>query len=74
MSLTAKSRFDAATVVALKMLNDARSLEIRFADAGGSEHVVCLPIPAAVVLAKFISDATGFMTRLKQGPAPSSEN
>jgi hypothetical protein len=65
-SMSRKSRFDAATIVALKMQNDARRLEMKFADAGGIEHVVSLPIEAAVQLAKFISDASGFMTRLKR--------
>ena len=58
-------RFDAATVVALKMQHSARRLEIRFADAGGTEHAVSLPFEAALELAKFISDASGFMTRLQ---------
>jgi glutamine synthetase len=64
-------RFDAATVVALKMQHKARRLEIRFADAGGMEHVVSLPIEAAQELAKFISDASGFMARLKRPGASS---
>jgi hypothetical protein len=72
VSLSDKSRFDAATVVALTMQNDARRLEIKLADAGGSEHVVSLPIPAAVDLAKFVLDACSFMTRLKQRPDPSA--
>jgi hypothetical protein len=71
MPLTARSRFDAASVVALKTRNDARRLEIRFADAGGTEHVVSLPMAAALELAKFISDASGFMTRLKRPGASS---
>jgi hypothetical protein len=70
---TAKSRFDAVTVVALRLQNDARCLEITFADGAGIEHVVSLPIQTAVELANFISDATSFMTRLKQRPEPSSE-
>jgi hypothetical protein len=64
-------RVDAATVVALKMQHNTRRLEIRLADAGGAEHVVSLPIEAALELAKFISDASGFMTRLKRPGASS---
>lgn len=64
--LTEQSRFDAASVVALKMRNDARLIEIRFVDAQGVEHVVSLPIPAGVELAGFISAACSFMTRLGQ--------
>lgn len=39
---------------------------MRFVDERGQEHVVSLPIAAALELASFISDACGFMTRLKQ--------
>jgi len=66
--------FDAATVVAVKMLNDTRRLEIRLADAAGVEHVVSLPLLAAVELAQLTLDASHFMTRLKYGPAPSGGN
>jgi hypothetical protein len=72
VSLTAKSRFDAATVVALKMHHGAQRLEIKFADEAGTEHVVSLPTPAAMELAKFISDAARFMRRLKKRPRSSS--
>lgn len=68
MSLTAKSRFDATGVTALKMNNEARRLEVRFVDAARVEHVVSLPIPAALELAQFIADACSFMQRLKQRP------
>ena len=74
MPLTSKSKFDAETVVALKMQNDVRRLEIKFADGAGVEQVVSLPIAAAVELAKFMSDACSFMTRLKSRPQPSSDN
>jgi hypothetical protein len=72
VSLTTKSTFDAATVVALKMLTDPRRVEIRFVDAEGTEHTVSLPVAAAVELAKLTLDASSFMTRLKEGPPPSS--
>jgi hypothetical protein len=59
-------------VVALKMQNEARRLEIKLVDAGGTEHVVSLPIPAALELASFISDACSFMTQLKRSRTSSS--
>ena len=74
VSPTAKSRFDAATVVALKLQNEARRLEIKLVDAGGVEHVVSLPIPAALELALFVSDACSFMTKLQQRPQSSAKN
>lgn len=70
MTPTTKKTFDAATVVALRMQNDTRRLEIRFVDDAGIEQVVSLPVPAAVELAKLTLDASTFMTRLKEGPAP----
>jgi hypothetical protein len=63
--------FNAAKVVAVKMLNDTRRLEVRLADAAGTEHVISLPLLAAVELAQLTLDASHFMTRLKYGPAPS---
>jgi len=71
VALTPKSRFDAATVVALKTQHNARRLEITLADDAGIQHVVSLPLAAAAELAQFIADASGFMTRLKR-PADSS--
>lgn len=70
MSLPITTPFDAATVAALKMLNDARRMEIRFVDDAGIEQVVSLPVQAAVELAKLTLDASAFLTRLKEGPAP----
>ena len=70
MSLTTKPTFDAATVVALTMLNDTRRMEIRFVDDAGTEQVVSLPVPAAMELATLTLEASAFMTRLKEGPAP----
>ena len=69
MSLAAKPTFDAATVVALKMLNDTRRMEIRFVDDTGIEQVVSLPVQAALELARLTVDASAFMKRLKEGPA-----
>ena len=70
MSLATKPTFDAATVVALTMLNDTRRMEIRFVDDAGTEQVVSLPVPAAMELATLTLEASAFMTRLKEGPAP----
>ena len=72
MSLTAATTptFEAATVVALKMQNDTRRMEIRFVDDAGIEQVVSLPVLAAVELARLTLDASAFVTRLKDGPAP----
>ena len=55
----------------MKLLNESRRLQIRLAGAEGVEHVVSLPLPAAVELAQLTLDASNFMTQLKYGPAPS---
>lgn len=68
---TAEPAFSATRVVAVKMLNESRRLEIRLADADGIEHVISLPLLAAVELAQLTLNASHFMTRLKYGPAPS---
>jgi hypothetical protein len=70
LSLPTKPTFDAAAVVALKMQNDTRRMEIRFVDEAGIEQVVSLPVPAALELAKLTLDAAAFITRLTEGPAP----
>jgi hypothetical protein len=67
----AASTFSAAKIVSVKMLNDTHRLEIRLADTAGVEHVISLPLLAAVELAQLTLDASHFMTRLKYGPAPS---
>ncbi|HEY7241027.1 MAG TPA: hypothetical protein VH600_17780 [Burkholderiales bacterium] len=71
MSLNAKPAFDAVTVVALKVVNETRRMEIRFADADGIEQVVSLPITDAVELARLTLDASTFMAQLKEGPSRS---
>lgn len=68
------SRVNATTVVSLKIQNDARRVEIKLADAAGVEHVVSLPISAALELATFISDACSFMKNLKQHPHAPPKN
>src|SRR3954465_8536608 len=67
---TTKPTFEAATVVALQMLNDTRRMEIRLLDDAGIEQVVSLPVAGAVELARLTLDAFAFVTRLKEGPAP----
>ena len=74
MSLSAKSRFDAEKVAALKTHVEPQRLEMRFVDARGQEHVVSLPTAAALELASFISEACGFMTKLKQRAQQASKN
>ena len=76
MSLAANPTFDAATVVALKMLNDTRRMEIRFVDDTGIEQVISLPVQAALELARLTLDASAFLDSLKgqpgfASPAPS---
>lgn len=70
MSLATKPTFEAATVVALKMLNHTRRMEIRFVDDTGIEQVVSLPVQAALELAQLALDASAFMKRLKEGTPP----
>ena len=62
----ANSRFDAETVVALKLLNDVQRLEIRLADASGAQHIVSVPAAVAVELANFIADAARFFQQGKR--------
>jgi hypothetical protein len=45
-------------------------MEIRFVDDAGTEQVVSLPVAAALELARLTLDASAFLTRLKEGPAP----
>lgn len=67
MSLPGNSRFEAETIVALKLINDIQRLEIRFADAAGVQHVVSVPAAVALELAAFISDASRLLPRRKRG-------
>jgi hypothetical protein len=74
VSPEANSRFSAEAVVALKIVNDTRRLEIKLTDTRGITHVVSIPLHVALELAGFISDACTFMTRLKKPRANSSDN
>ena len=51
-----KSRFDAESVRQLATVNEKRRLEMQFRDANQQEHVVSLPLDAAVALARLICD------------------
>jgi len=63
VALARRSKLDADKLVALKIQNPARRLEIRLLDARGVEHVVSLPIPVAQELATLISDACSFIRK-----------
>ena len=52
------SRFDAETVVRLATVNGEKRFEMQFSDAAGKEHLVSLPIEAAVELGCLICDAS----------------
>ena len=51
-----QSRFDAENVPRLATVNERRRLEMRFSDAEQREHVVSMPVDAAVALARLICD------------------
>ena len=72
MALHAASRFEAETVVTLRVMTESRRLEIKFANTQNTEHIVSLPLPAAMELATFISDISQFLARLaKDADTPS---
>jgi hypothetical protein len=51
-----ESRFDAEAVQRLATVNSTRRLEMQFTDAHQREHVVSLPLEAAVALGRLICD------------------
>jgi hypothetical protein len=57
MHVGSPSRFDAKTVVRVATVNEAGRIEIQFSDAEGKDHVVSLPVEAAVELGCLICDA-----------------
>lgn len=67
MALHAASRFEAETVVTLRVMTKSGRLEIKFANTQDTEHIVSLPLPAAMELATFISDIAEFLSRLDKG-------
>jgi hypothetical protein len=67
MALHAASRFEAETVVTLRVMTQSGRLEIKFANTQDTEHIVSLPLPAAMELATFISDIAEFLSRLDKG-------
>ena len=56
MANSQESRFDAEEVGRLSALNQTRRLELRFTGADEREHVVTLPVEAAVALGRLICD------------------
>jgi hypothetical protein len=59
-----ESRFDAAKVRRLAAVNKSRRVEVEFCDADEKQHVVTLPVEAAVALGRLIcdlSEATPFL-------------
>lgn len=57
MHAASPSRFDAKTVVRLASVNEGARFEMQFCDAEGQNHVVSLPVQAAVDLGCLICDA-----------------
>jgi hypothetical protein len=51
-----ESRFDADAVRRMVTVNKAGRLEMRFTDADQREHVVSLPVEAALALGRLICD------------------
>jgi len=51
-----KSRFDAEEVERLATVSHTGRLEIQFRDRDGHEHILSLPVPAAVALGRLICD------------------
>jgi len=66
-----ESRFDAATVRRLAAINKSRRVEVEFADSNEKQHVVSLPVEAAVALGRLIcdlSEGTPFLQPDRQAP------
>ena len=71
------SRFEAETVPKLATINERQRLEMRFSDAQSREHVVSLPLDAAVALARLICDlaeCTPFLKRQAKQAARPNKN
>ncbi len=63
-----ESRFDAAKVRRLAAVSKSRRVEVEFCDANEKQHVVTLPVEAAVALGRLIcdlSEATPFLSSSK---------
>jgi hypothetical protein len=64
------SRFDAEAVPRLATVNATQRLEMQFSDAQSRQHVVSLPLGAAVALARLICDLTEATPFLKGRAEP----
>jgi hypothetical protein len=58
------------SILGLRTLTESARLEIRLADAEGNEHVLSVPRPVAVELARFIADVAGLLDELEKRPDP----
>lgn len=56
--MSIKSRFDAERLERLATNNHSGRVEMQFTDRHGERHVVSLPVPAAVALARLICDVS----------------
>lgn len=56
--MSIKSRFDAERIERLATINDTGRVEVQFVDGNDQEHVVSVPVPAAVALARLICDVS----------------
>jgi hypothetical protein len=54
--MPSRSRFDAEEVERLATVNRTGRLEMRFRDRDGHEHILSLPVPAAIALGRLICD------------------
>jgi hypothetical protein len=65
-----ESRFDADAVRRVVTVNKAGRLEMRFTDADQREHVVSLPVEAALALGRLICDLSEGTPFLKGEGSP----
>jgi hypothetical protein len=67
----ANSRFDAELVVRLATVTDPMRFEMQLKDAAGANHVISMPVPEVVALARLICDAyESAPYTLSSNPAP----
>lgn len=56
--MSTKTRFDAERIDRLATNNHSGRFEMQFTDRNGERHVVSLPVPAALALARLICDVS----------------
>lgn len=56
--MSSESRFDADKLDRLATINHTGRFEMRFTDRNGQQHVVSLPVAAAVALGRLICDVS----------------